>query len=99
MPLQTFPYDSAEYLDTAEGLAFYISETVASGDPEEFAQALPIVERARSMHQIIGRNGELPTALNAVAPGDELPALLAILSDLGFRLTIEPLEADQAEAA
>lgn len=100
MPLETFPYDSAEYLDTAETIAWYIIDTVASGDPREMARSLDVVERARQMHQIKGRDGTSFGKTQAVRQGEELPALLAILDKLGFQLSMQPVEAEQpAEAA
>ena len=47
MALETDTYDTAEFLDTEEGIAAYLAEVFASGDPAFIADGIGVVARAR----------------------------------------------------
>jgi probable addiction module antidote protein len=45
---KTNPFDPAEYLDTPEAIAAYLTEALETGDPAFIADALNVIARARS---------------------------------------------------
>ena len=52
MPLETRPFDPAEYLDTPEAVAEYLAAAVESGEHGVIADALGVVAKARGMSQL-----------------------------------------------
>ena len=95
MALQTHTHDTAEFLDTEEGIAAYLSEVFASGDPAFIADGLGVVARARGMTQFAKDAGlsreNLYRALS-LKGNPELSTLVQVLATLGFRLAVEPIE-------
>ena len=95
MTLKTDVYDTAEFLDTEEGITAYLSEVFASGDPAFIADGLGVVARARGMTQFAKDAGlsreNLYRALS-LKGNPELSTLVQVLATLGFRLTVEPIE-------
>ena len=45
--VKTRSFDAAEYLDSSEGIAAYITEAIESGDPAFVADAFGVIARAR----------------------------------------------------
>jgi probable addiction module antidote protein len=45
------PFDPAEYLDTPEAIATYMTEALKTGDPAFAADALGVIARARGMSE------------------------------------------------
>jgi probable addiction module antidote protein len=97
MALKTVPFDAAEFLDTEEAQAAYLSEILAGGDPALVAQAIGTVARARGMTEIAKAAGLGRESLyKALSPdgNPQLATILKVLGALGFRLTVEaPKEA------
>ena len=95
MAIKTHLYDTAEFLETEEGIAAYLAEVFASGDPAFIADGLGVVARARGMTQVAKDAGlsreNLYRALSAKG-NPELATLMQVLATLGFRLTVEPIE-------
>ena len=52
MPLQSRPFDPAEYLDTAEGVEAYLADAYRSGDQAQIDRTLAVVARARGMTEL-----------------------------------------------
>ena len=50
--LRTRPFGPAEYLDTPEAIAAYLTDALASGSSDEFKDALNAVVRARGMTEV-----------------------------------------------
>ena len=98
MPLETRPYDTAEYLDSQEAVAAYIDAVLEDGDPALIAQALGTVARARGMSQIARDTGlsreSLYRALSAEG-NPEFGTVLRVLKALGLRLMTAPLAAEE----
>jgi probable addiction module antidote protein len=44
---ETRPFDPAEYLDSPEAIATYMTEALETGDPAFVADALGVIARAR----------------------------------------------------
>ena len=83
MPIELADYDPAEFLDTAEARAEYVSIIMQDGDPAELREALDAVARAERM----SGTGQVPSA--ALGAGDpSVGALNAILDGLGLRLAV-----------
>src|SRR4051794_17396993 len=57
MALETFPWDSAEYLDSREEIVAYIEAAFEDGDPALITHALGVVARAKGMSQIARETG------------------------------------------
>ena len=52
MALETFPWDSAELLESPEDIAAYIEAAFEGGDPSVITHALGVVARAKGMSQV-----------------------------------------------
>ena len=51
-PIKTAPFDAAEYLDSEEAIAAYLSAALEEDDPALFLAALADVAKARGMTQM-----------------------------------------------
>lgn len=95
MPLQTRPFDPANYLDSDESRAAYMTEALATNDPAFIADALGIIARARGMSQVARDTGlsreSLYRALSTEG-NPELSTLLQVMRALGLRLSASPAE-------
>ena len=100
MPLETFPYDTAEFLDTDEKTALYIEAVLQDGDPALIRDAVGTVARARGMTQI-GRETALSReSLYKALSTDGNPGfdtVVRVLKALGLTLSVKP--AADAEVA
>lgn len=88
MSIELADYDPAEFLDTAEARAEYVSVIMEDGDAEELREALATVARAERMAGVstlsradidgtLGPDGTPP-----------LDALTSVLDTLGLRLAV-----------
>jgi probable addiction module antidote protein len=94
MPLETFPFDAAEYLDTPEAQAELLADAFESGDAAYIAQALGTVARARGMSELAREAGLTRQGLYKALSeqGDpRLSTLLGVAKALGYRLTVQPV--------
>lgn len=91
--VKTTLFDAAEYLDTPEAQAEYISAALETGDAEFVRDAVSIVARARGMGEIAraaGVNREsLYRALGA-AGNPEFGTMLGVIRALGLELNARP---------
>lgn len=92
----TTRFDAAEYLDTAERQAAYITAALETGDLAFVRDALGIVARARGMGAI-AKTADLNRESLYKALGEsgnpELGTVLRVLQALGLTLTAHPIEA------
>jgi probable addiction module antidote protein len=98
MPLETRPYDIAEYLDSEEAIAAYIDAVLEDGDPALIAHALGAVARARGMSQIARDAGLSRESLYRALSSEgnpEFGTVLRVLKALGLRLTATPITAGE----
>lgn len=88
-------FDVAEYLDSDEAIADYISEALESGDPEAIAIALGNVTRARGMTSVAAEAGvsreNLYRALKA-GGRPEFATVMKVINVLGVQLVAKPKE-------
>jgi probable addiction module antidote protein len=92
MPLETTPWDSAEYLDTPEAIAAYLEAAFEDGDPRVIAHALGDVARSKGMSKVAEQAGVTREALYKALSdkGDpRLTTLLGVMKALGLKLTAQ----------
>ena len=90
--MKTTPFDAADYLETEEDVAAYLTEALATGDTAVVALALGAIARARGMSRIASQTGlsreSLYRALSAEG-NPEFATVLRIIEALGLRLSAE----------
>jgi probable addiction module antidote protein len=90
---RTRPYDSAEYLDSPEGLAEYLSDALETNDAAFIAQAIGTAARARGMSEIARDAGVSRENLYRALSGDTKPefeTIIRVLAALGVQLAVKP---------
>ncbi len=94
--IATTRFDAAEYLNTIERQAAYITAALETGDPEFVRDAIGIVARARGMAAIAKEadlNREsLYKALGA-SGNPEFGTMIRVLKALGLTLSARPMQA------
>jgi len=87
------PFDVAEYLDSDEAIAGYLSEVLADGDMDELLKALGHVARAKGMSKLAEESGLGRESLyKALAKGAKprFDTVNRVLNALGVCLRVEP---------
>jgi len=95
MPLETFPYDSAEYLDTPEAVAAYMEAAFETGDAPFIAHAFGIAAKARGMTEIAREAGLSRESLYRALGENgnpEFATVLKVAKALGLRLSVVAAE-------
>jgi probable addiction module antidote protein len=90
--LRTF--DPAEYLDSNEAVAEYLTSILEENDPEMLAVALGDIARARGMSDIARSTGLAREALyKALRPGAQprFETVARVCAALGVKLVAEPV--------
>ncbi len=89
--VKTSPYDSAEYLDSAEAINAYMEEALETDDPAFIAKALGTIARARGMAQIARKAGlsreSLYKALSTEG-NPEFGTVIRVMHALGLKFSI-----------
>ena len=86
-------FDAAEYLNTDEDLAAYLTAILEENDRSLLAAALGDIARARGMTQVAKDSGITREALyKALRPGSEprFDTLSRVCAALGVRLVAQP---------
>ena len=89
----TTKFDAAEYLDTTERQAEYISAALETGDAAFVRDAVGIVARARGMTEIAraaGLNRESLYKALGETGNPEFSTMLGVMRALGLELTARP---------
>ena len=92
----TTRFDAAEYLDTPERQAAYITAAFETGDLAFVRDALGLVARARGMAGVAktaNLNRESLYKALGESGNPELGTVLRVLQALGLTLTAQPIEA------
>ncbi|MFA7680034.1 MAG: addiction module antidote protein [Pigmentiphaga sp.] len=87
-------FDAAEYLDSEEAIAEYLSAALEEDDPALFLAALADVAKARGMTKMAKDAGVGRESLyKALAPGAKprYDTVLKLARAAGIRLTVEPI--------
>jgi probable addiction module antidote protein len=89
MTLETRPFDPAEFLDTPEAVAEYLTAAFESGDHGLITDALGVAAKARGMSQLARDAGlARPALYRALSPDGhpEFATVLKVLRALGIAL-------------
>lgn len=87
-------FDLADYLDSEEMIAEYLSQVLAEGDTYELLQAIGHVAKARGMSQIAKDTGLGRESLyKAFAPGAKprFETVMKVMHALGVELHAQPV--------
>ncbi len=99
MSIETRSFDPALYIEGKEGIAAYLDEAFATGDPAFVADALGVVARAAGLEELAEKASlpieSLSRALSAAADSD-LRTIMKLLSALGLHLTVSAASGRQA---
>jgi len=91
--ITTTRFDAAEYLDTPEKQAAYITAAFETGDPTFVRDALGVVARARGM-KAIAKSAELNRESLYKALGEagnpEFGTVMRILQAMGLSVSVRP---------
>ncbi len=91
MPLETTPFDAAEYLTSEEAQIELLKDAMEEGDPTYIAHALGVVARARGVSEFARETGLSREAIyKAFKPGGNptLDTLIKATKALGLKLTL-----------
>ncbi|MGJ5074585.1 addiction module antidote protein [Bradyrhizobium oligotrophicum] len=89
------PYDAAEYLDSPETIAAYITEALESGDPSLIAMAIGAVARAKGMGEVAEKAGLSRENLYRSLGGEAKPefgTILKVLQAMEISLIAQPTQ-------
>lgn len=92
---ETTAFDSADYLNTAEGVAAYLDAYLEDSTPEELRRALATVARSRGVSDLSRRSGVSRPGIYKALGEEGNPSfetIRSILGAMGLRLTVEPAE-------
>ena len=84
-------FDAADYLDSEETIAEFLSAALEDENPEVFLAAVSAVARALGMSEVASRTGLGRESLyKALAPGAKprYDTVLKVLHGLGVKLTV-----------
>lgn len=91
---KTKPFDPAQYLDTPESIAAYMTEALETGDPSFVADALGVIARARGMSEVAREAGVSRESLYRALSADgnpEFGTVMRVAHALGLRLSVTPM--------
>lgn len=94
MPLETFPFDAAEILDTPGAQGQLLADAFESGEAAYIANALGIIARTRGMTTVARQAGVTREALYKALSKDgdpRLSTLLGVVKALGVKLRADPV--------
>ena len=95
-------FDVAEYLDTPEAIAAYLSEAFQTSDDDLIAQAIGTVARVKGMRNVAkdaGVNRENLYRSLSAGGKPELGTVMKVLDALDVQLVAKPKDEDAARAA
>lgn len=87
------PFDVADYLQTNEDIAEYLTQVLDEGDSDELLRAVGHIAKARGMAHIAEKSGLGRESLyKALAPGAKprFDTVLKVIHALGIHLRAEP---------
>jgi len=92
--IETTAFDSADYLNNAEAIAFYLDAYLEDCSPEELRRALDTVARSHGVSDLAKRSGVTRAGIYKALGQDGNPSfetIRSILAAMGLRLTVEPV--------
>jgi len=94
-------FDSAQYLDSEESIAAYLTEILKANNAALLASALGDIARARGMTEIAQAAGITREALYKALRPESAPrfdTIARVCAALGVRLVVQPISAGKAAA-
>jgi len=92
--IQTYPWDTADHLETKEDVVAYLEAALEDGDPSLVVVALGDIARSKGMTHIARESGlgreSLYKALS-IEGNPEFATVLKVLQTLGLRLQVVPI--------
>ena len=91
MPVETTPWEAADFLTSPERIAAYLDAVFEDGDPATIAAALGDVARARGMSSLARETGLAREALYrglSDKGNPQLGTVLDVLKAFGLKLTV-----------
>lgn len=101
-PKKSKPFDAAEYLDSDEAVAEYITEALLTHDIDVIARAIGVAAKKRGMSDIARQTGLSRESLYKALSGEGHPqfeTIALVLQALGLRLRVEPADASPDKRA
>ena len=93
--IKTYKWDTAKFLRDEEDIRLYLETMFEDGTPEEIAEAMGTVARARKMMGSIAKKAKVNTcSLYRSLSKDGTPYFKTIktaVNSLGYRLTVAPI--------
>lgn len=93
--IKTSKFDAANYLKSPQAMADFLSEALATDDPEFICDALDTIARAKGMTQIAKATGLSRESLYKSLSGTTKPefdTVRKVIGSFGLRLVAEPIE-------
>jgi probable addiction module antidote protein len=93
------PYDVADYLDSPEMIAAYLTEALESADAAVIAMAIGAVARAKGMSEIAEKAGVSRENLYRALGGQakpELGTIIKVLQAMDISLVAQPMPRAEA---
>ncbi|WOH68757.1 addiction module antidote protein [Bradyrhizobium sp. BWA-3-5] len=93
-------FEAANYLKSPQAMADYLSEALATDDPEFICDALDTIARAKGMTQVAKETGLSRESLYKSLSGTTKPefdTIRKVINSFGLRLVAEPI--DKTEVA
>lgn len=93
MTNKLIPFDVADYLDSEEAIAEYLSQVLADGDTDELLRAVGYIAKAKGMAEIASAAGVGRESLyKTLQPGNKpkFETMVKIFGAIGVRLTAAP---------
>src|SRR3954464_8987115 len=93
-------FDAANYLKSPQAMADYLSEALATDDPEFILDALDTIARAKGMTQVAKETGLSRESLYKSLGGTTKPefdTVRKVINSFGLKLVAEPV--DESEGA
>jgi probable addiction module antidote protein len=97
--VKTKPFDAAEYLDSPEMIAAYLTESFESDDPAAIAMAIGAVARSQGMSAVAEKAGLSRENLYRALGGDAKPefaTVIKVLRAIGIDLVAQPHQPQSA---
>lgn len=92
--VETIPFDTADFLNSAEDVASYLDAYLEDGSPEELRAAIDNIARSRGMSELAKATGVTRAGLyKALSPegNPSFETIRAIVGGLGLRLAVVPV--------
>jgi probable addiction module antidote protein len=93
--IKTSKFDAANYLKSRQAMADYLSEALATDDPEFILDALDTIARAKGMTEVAKATGLSRESLYKSLGGTSKPefdTVRKVINSFGLRLVAEPVE-------